>query len=164
MVWNTRTWYERIIKKDIYCILLSAASPSFILYWKLQERAVGFILSGRTFRTKYKRMEISHKRCGKYSSNFGKREKKTLQHMKTCHIMRLQRPWSYTGTTFFAPWFQVNGTTSLFNKHLERAVSTDVVTFVQRFLGSHKRPVCPWHSAWAAEPSESDGQRLSAEL
>lgn len=42
-------------------------------------------------------------------------------------------------------------TTSLYNKHLEKVVRIDVVTFIQRFIGIHMRPICPLHPVWTAD-------------
>lgn len=65
--------------------------------------------------------------------------------------------------SFFAPWFKVYGPTSLFNNHLEEAVSAGVVTFVQSFLGSHETCL-PLTFRLGCRPLESDGHRVSATL
>lgn len=111
------------------------------------------LLSGRTLRKKCIGIRKWNQKCSKYPSNFIMFKKIPLMQRLfqrrgvICHISWLCQLM----TAFFAPWRKVYGTTSLFNKHLERAVSTDAVTFVQRFLGGHRRHVWPWHSGWAAD-------------
>lgn len=79
------------------------------------------ILSGMTSRTKHKRME-NWQKCNKIF-------------IKYSH--KLTGPTHMTSYGYiFAPWFKMCGTTYLFNMHLEKVVSADVVTLSRGFLAT----------------------------
>lgn len=160
MVSNTMTWYEGIIKKcTVYASLqyrfhvktqkdISILSQPYAewediynIIWKKNDKKLWRYRYLWNFQDIFMIKTLIHLSYPTFSENV------TSDCTNPDHIVWL----------LFAPWFKVYGTTCLFNKHLEEVVSTDVVTFVLRFLGSHNRPVCPWHS-------ESDGHRVSAAL